>query len=117
VRFRILVIDKHRLCPKASVSTRPLIADRGAPHRDRRQITSRLDAQLVWPEFATTSGFPATVAPIDRSESGVPIGVQIIEPYPEGRATIAFAEPIEQESSVVSPPGFGADCPAASSVD
>jgi amidase len=35
---------------------------------------------LVWPELATTWGLPATVAPIDRSETGLPIGVQIIGP-------------------------------------
>jgi hypothetical protein len=30
------------------------------------------------------------VAPIDRSPSGLPIGVQIIGPYLEDRTTIAF---------------------------
>jgi amidase len=39
--------------------------------------------QLVWPELATTSGLPATAVPIDRSEAGLPIGVQIVGPYLE----------------------------------
>jgi amidase len=60
--------------------------------------------QLVWPELATTSGLPATAAPIDRSETGLPIGVQIIGPYLEDRTTLAFAELIEREFGGFTPP-------------
>ncbi|HET6927118.1 MAG TPA: amidase family protein, partial [Hyphomicrobiaceae bacterium] len=60
--------------------------------------------QLVWPELATTSGLPATVAPIDRAETGLPIGVQIIGPYLEDRTTLAFAELIEREFGGFTPP-------------
>ena len=60
--------------------------------------------QLVWPELATTSGLPATVAPIERSETGLPIGVQIIGPYLEDRTTLAFAELIEREFGGFTPP-------------
>jgi amidase len=60
--------------------------------------------QLVWPELATTSGLPATVAPIDRSETGLPIGVQIIGPYLEDRTTLAFADLIEREFGGFTPP-------------
>ena len=60
--------------------------------------------QLVWPELATTSGLPATVAPIDRSEMGLPIGVQIIGPYLEDRTTLAFADLIEREFGGFTPP-------------
>jgi hypothetical protein len=42
---------------------------------------------------------PATVAPIERSASGLLIGVQIIGPYLEDRTTIAFAALIERESA------------------
>jgi len=66
-----------------------------------------LDVQLLWPELATTSGLPATVAPIDRSESGLPIGVQIVGPYLEDRTTIAFAELLAREfGGFVPPPGY-----------
>jgi amidase len=68
---------------------------------------SYLDAQLVWVELATTPGLPATVAPIDHSESGLPIGVQIIGPYLEDRTTIAFAELLEREfGGFTPPPGY-----------
>lgn len=53
--------------------------------------------QLVWPEIATTPGLPATAAPIDRSDGGLPIGVQIVGPYLEDRTTIAFAKLIARE--------------------
>jgi amidase len=63
--------------------------------------------QLVWPEIATTSGLPATAMPIDRSETGLPIGVQIVGPYLEDRTTVAFAELIEREfGGFVPPPGY-----------
>ncbi|MBV8651759.1 MAG: amidase [Alphaproteobacteria bacterium] len=63
--------------------------------------------QIAWSGIATLSGLPATVAPIDRSESGLPIGVQIIGGYLEDRTTIAFAELIEREyGGFVPPPGL-----------
>jgi amidase len=66
-----------------------------------------LDSQIVWAEFASTPGLPATVAPIDRSESGLPIGLQIMGPYLEDRTTIAFAELLEREfGGFVPPPGY-----------
>jgi amidase len=65
--------------------------------------------QLVWPGVATAPGLPATVAPIDRSDTGLPIGVQIIGPYLEDRTTIAFADLIEREfGGFVPPPAFKA---------
>ena len=60
--------------------------------------------QLVWPEIATTPGLPATAAPIDFSETGLPIGVQIVGPYLEDRTTIAFAELMEREFGGFVPP-------------
>jgi amidase len=60
--------------------------------------------QIVWPSVATVAALPATVAPIDRSETGLPIGVQIIGPYLEDRSTIRFAELIEREFVGFTPP-------------
>jgi hypothetical protein len=67
--------------------------------------------QLVWPGVATAPGLPATVAPIDRSDTGLPVGVQIIGPYLEDRTTIAFADLIEREFrhhlAILVQPGIG----------
>jgi amidase len=63
--------------------------------------------QLVWPGIATTPGLPATAAPIEISETGLPIGVQIVGPYLEDRTPIVFAELIEREfGGFVPPPGY-----------
>jgi amidase len=65
------------------------------------------DACYVWADPTTTCGLPATAAPIDRSPSGLPIGVQIIGPYLEDRTTIAFAALLEREfGGFVPPPGY-----------
>jgi amidase len=49
------------------------------------------------------------VAPIDRSDRGLPIGVQIIGSYLEDRTTLAFAELIEREFGGFTPPPEFAD--------
>jgi amidase len=65
------------------------------------------DACFVWADPAGTCGLPATGAPIDRSPTGLPIGVQIIGSYLEDRTTIAFAELLEREfGGFVPPPGY-----------
>jgi len=85
--------------PSSPTEARQIVVD-GKPY-------PYYDAQFVWSAFATMSGLPATVAPIDRSESGQPIGVQIVGPYLEDRTTIAFAELIEREfGGFVPPPGL-----------
>jgi amidase len=63
--------------------------------------------QLVWPGIATAPGLPATAAPIDRSDTGLPIGVQIVGPYLEDRTTIAFAGLMAREfGGFTAPPGY-----------
>ena len=57
--------------------------------------------------IATLTGLPATAAPNGRSDSGLPIGVQIIGGYLEDRTTMAFAGLIEHEfGGFVPPPGL-----------
>jgi amidase len=55
-------------------------------------------AQGAWSGIAGVANLPATVAPIGRGETGLPIGIQIIGPYLEDRTTIAFAALIARES-------------------
>jgi len=76
------------------------------PHDHTRQGSRQLDIdgskipyndQMAWAGIATLNGLPATTMPNGRSESGLPIGVQIIGGYLEDRSTIAFAGLIERE--------------------
>lgn len=47
--------------------------------------------QGVWIAPATLAGLPATTAPVGRSSSGLPVGIQIIGPRFGDRSTIDFA--------------------------
>jgi amidase len=79
-----------------------------SPHETRTlDIDGRkepYDDQVAWSAIATSVGLPATVAPIGFSESGLPIGVQIIGGYLEDNTTIAFAGMIEREFGGFKPP-------------
>jgi amidase len=98
------------VCPVTPTPAFP--HDHSLPQRARRiEIDGKeypyLDAPLVWAGLTTAPGLPATAAPIDRSETGLPIGVQIVGPYLEDRTTIAFAELLEREfGGFVPPPGY-----------
>jgi amidase len=59
---------------------------------------------IMWAGPATGAGLPATVAPIGRTESGLPIGVQIIGPYLEDSTPIQFAQLMEQAFGGFVPP-------------
>jgi amidase len=83
------------------------------PHDHSLQRTRQLDVdgtkipyndQLAWAGIAILTGLPATAAPNGRSESGLPIGVQIIGGHLEDRTTIAFAGMIEREFGGFTPP-------------
>ena len=66
-----------------------------------------LDVGLVWAGPATSGALPAAVLPIDRGDSPLPIGVQIIGPYLEDRTVLAFAMLLEREfGGFVPPPGY-----------
>lgn len=51
--------------------------------------------QLAWSGLATLAGLPATVAPVGKTATGLPLGVQIIGPCLEDRTTIAVARLLE----------------------
>ena len=96
------------LCPAMPTPAFP--HDQGAPLTRHLDVDGKLvayDDQIVWSSIATLNGLPATAAPIDRSETGLPIGVQIVGGYLEDRTTIAFAEAMEREyGGFVPPPGW-----------
>jgi amidase len=54
-------------------------------------------AQIAWSGIATFPGLPSTCAPLGKTASGLPVGVQIIGPMYEDRTPLAFAGLIEQE--------------------
>ena len=62
------------------------------------------DASFIWADPASTCGLPATAVPIERTSTGLPVGVQIIGPYLEDRTTIALAGLIEREFGGFVPP-------------
>ena len=53
--------------------------------------------QVAWPGLATFPGLPATVAPIGYTDSGLPIGVQIVGASYNDHTTIEFASLLERE--------------------
>jgi len=98
------------LCP-------PMVAcawrhDHSEPQHRRRldidgQAVPYSSAGLVWASAASSAGLPAAVVPIDRGDSPLPIGVQIIGPYLEDRSVLAFAAHLEREfGGFVPPPGY-----------
>jgi amidase len=94
------------ICP---IMPTPAFPHDHSPGEGSRKIAvddeqANYNEQVVWPGVATLPGLPATAVPIDRSEAGLPIGVQIIGPYLEDRTTIAFAELIEREFGGFVPP-------------
>jgi amidase len=96
------------LCPPMPT---PAFVHDHSPMLERRvEIDGKLFSffdQLVWPEIATTPGLPATAAPIGLSDTGLPIGVQIVGPHLEDRTPIAFAALMEREfGGFVPPPGY-----------
>jgi amidase len=63
--------------------------------------------QILWPSIASLAMLPATVAPIERTAAGLPVGVQIIGPFLEDGTTIEFARLIERAfGGFVPPPGL-----------
>jgi len=94
------------LCPPMATPAFP--HDHSTPLSARRIDIDGKDYpyfdQMVWPEIATTPGLPATAAPIGFSESGLPIGVQIVGPYLEDRTPLAFAALLEREFGGFKPP-------------
>jgi amidase len=79
-----------------------------APQRSRQlEVDGRkipYNDQMAWAGIATLNGLPATTIPNGRTESGLPVGVQIVGGYLEDLTTIAFAGLIEREFGGFTPP-------------
>lgn len=86
------------ICPVAPTAAFP------HDHSNQQKRKIKIDGvmlpyntQLIWPSIATMCGLPATVAPINYTENGLPLGVQIIGDYLEDYTTIHFAHLLERE--------------------
>jgi hypothetical protein len=70
------------VCPAASVPA--FRHDHSSPIEARRRVDGGeypyYDACFGWADPASSCGLPATAAPIDRSPTGLPIGVRIVGP-------------------------------------
>jgi amidase len=94
------------LCP-----TMPTVALRHdhLPDQESRRIhvdgtEMKYEDQDPWLTIASMCCLPSTVAPIARSKSGLPIGMQILGPHLGDRTTIGFAGLIEREFGGFAPP-------------
>jgi len=59
---------------------------------------------VSWAGLPLVSYLPGTAVPVGRTESGLPVGVQIVGPYLEDFTTIAIARMLEEELDGFSPP-------------
>jgi amidase len=61
-----------------------------------------------WIAMATLTGCPATAAPVGRTASGLPVGLQIMGPYLEDATPIEFARLLaDVVGGFEAPPGYG----------
>src|SRR4029450_7628737 len=63
---------------------------------------------MAWGALATLPHRPATVVPVGRTASGLPVGIQIVGPYLEDRTTLAVGRRITAVLGGFTPPP-GAD--------
>jgi amidase len=97
------------LMPTAFVPAFP--HDPSLPWQDRRLATPAgpreyLDL-LYWIAFATLTGLPATTAPVGRTASGLPVGMQIMGPYLEDATPIDVAGKLaDVVGGFTPPPGY-----------
>jgi amidase len=59
---------------------------------------------LAWISIASAAHLPATVAPIGRTATGLPVGVQIVGPYLEDHTTIDLATRMADVTGGFEPP-------------
>ncbi|MEM8857876.1 MAG: amidase [Chloroflexota bacterium] len=52
--------------------------------------------QFAWIGLATMAGLPATSSPIGRTQTGMPVNVQIVGPFLEDKTTLEFSQLLSQ---------------------
>jgi amidase len=97
------------LCPSVRVPALPHdhtdMQKRIIPFND--QDLSHGEALMPWAGLTIVSYLPATVAPVGLTQSGLPVGVQIVGPYLEDRTPIHVAKLMKDiVGGFTPPPGF-----------
>ncbi len=97
------------ICPV--VHTLPFLHDHSHPVYDRTLTVNGKKLPymdiLTWVGFGGVVHLPATVIPVGRTRSGLPVAVQIIGPYLEDRTPLDFARHLEKlTGGFVPPPGY-----------
>ena len=71
----------------------------------KREISSR--EQIAWAEIIGMAYLPVTVAPVGRTSTGLPVGIQIVGPYLEDRTPIDFTRRLADViGGYEAPPGY-----------
>lgn len=97
------------LCPAAATAALPHDHvgerhERTVPVNGKRVPTTD---QLFWAAIASAAYLPATVAPVGFTDSGLPVGVQIIGAQYRDRQCIQLARLLERDfQPFVAPPGY-----------
>jgi amidase len=100
------------LCP---VMPTPAYRHDHNPDVDARRIafndtTIPYGDQFAWLQAIGVVHLPAVVAPVGRTASGLPVGIQIVGPHLEDRTPIDVARHVERiTGGFRAPPGFAAD--------
>ena len=87
-RYDVLLCPVAPVCAFAHDHSEDLLARTIVVNGSRRWYWE----QMAWIALATLAYLPATVAPIGRAQSGLPVGMQIIGPYFQDRSCIEFAK-------------------------
>lgn len=98
------------LCPPVSVAAFPhdTSANMAARHITVNGAETDYFDLMHWASLATFAHLPATVAPVRRTDGGLPVGVQIIGGYLEDRTTLGVAAMLEDLlGGFTAPPDYG----------
>lgn len=86
----------------------PLHNNKNTPYERQIEVNGQMKPyadQFKWISLATLTGLPATSAPIGRTRSGLPVGIQIVSAYGQDLTTIDFARRLAEKLGGFSAPG------------
>src|SRR5215831_17884476 len=89
-----------RACPirEWDVVVCPSMPTPAFPHDHTPEFARRIYGdQVAWAGVATLPGLPATAVPVELTDTGLPVGVQVVGPYLQDRTTLTFAALVERE--------------------